>query len=326
MARGGVNKAVVKIARNTLLARGVHPSIDAVRVELGNTGSKTTIQRYLKELSEAETPEPEMPLDEELVRYIGSLVERLKQAAHSALARDRAAFEREQTAARHQREIEQAGIEQLQQAHASLTEAHREGVAHEQTLTDQLKSCELERQRLHEAHQQQLRLLEERAAQVISLEQKHRYTQEALEHFRTEHVQQREQELQRHDQQILQLQREARTALEQMRSKQDELGQLYLDLERMSAEQRRSHQEIYRLENALQTGKEQLQAAQLERESELRQKQGVEHQLTTLREKARQQAIKQRVIQRELRGKEQHIKRLQTLLEQMTQPAPKDND
>ena len=36
-----------------ILARGEHPSIDAVRIEMGNTGSKTTIHRYLKELDES---------------------------------------------------------------------------------------------------------------------------------------------------------------------------------------------------------------------------------------------------------------------------------
>ncbi len=57
MARGGINKAVVQKARQALLARGMNPSIDAVRVELGNTGSKTTISRYLKEL-EPSSPAP----------------------------------------------------------------------------------------------------------------------------------------------------------------------------------------------------------------------------------------------------------------------------
>ncbi len=52
MARGGINKAVVKKARQAILARGEHPSIDAVRIEMGNTGSKTTIHRYLKELDD----------------------------------------------------------------------------------------------------------------------------------------------------------------------------------------------------------------------------------------------------------------------------------
>ena len=55
MARGGVNKAVVQIARTAILARGEHPSIDAVRIEMGNTGSKTTIHRYLKELDETDS-------------------------------------------------------------------------------------------------------------------------------------------------------------------------------------------------------------------------------------------------------------------------------
>ena len=50
MARGGVYKTEVEKARNALLAQGKHPSVDALRVALGNTGSKTTIHRYLKEL------------------------------------------------------------------------------------------------------------------------------------------------------------------------------------------------------------------------------------------------------------------------------------
>ncbi len=37
-----------------MLAQGRHPSVDAVPVELGNTGSKTTIHKYLKELEAEE--------------------------------------------------------------------------------------------------------------------------------------------------------------------------------------------------------------------------------------------------------------------------------
>ena len=50
MARGGVYRTEVEKARNALLAEGKHPSVDAVRVALGNTGSKTTIHRHLKDL------------------------------------------------------------------------------------------------------------------------------------------------------------------------------------------------------------------------------------------------------------------------------------
>src|SRR5690606_9034690 len=52
MANSGVTKLQVQKARDSLLAKGQHPSIDAVRVELGNTGSKTTIHRYLQELAD----------------------------------------------------------------------------------------------------------------------------------------------------------------------------------------------------------------------------------------------------------------------------------
>jgi hypothetical protein len=48
MARTGIGKSEVQRARDRLLARHTHPSIDAVRAELGHTGSKTTIQRYLR--------------------------------------------------------------------------------------------------------------------------------------------------------------------------------------------------------------------------------------------------------------------------------------
>lgn len=54
MARSGLYKSDVQKARDALQAQGKHPSVDAVRVALGNTGSKTTIHRYLKELEEEE--------------------------------------------------------------------------------------------------------------------------------------------------------------------------------------------------------------------------------------------------------------------------------
>lgn len=52
MARSGLSKAQVKSTRDELVAQGRYPSVDAVRLALGNTGSKTTIHRYLKELED----------------------------------------------------------------------------------------------------------------------------------------------------------------------------------------------------------------------------------------------------------------------------------
>ena len=52
MARGGIYKSEVVRARQRLLALGRNPTIDAIRLELGNTGSKATIHRYIKEIEE----------------------------------------------------------------------------------------------------------------------------------------------------------------------------------------------------------------------------------------------------------------------------------
>lgn len=38
MARGGINKTNVKTALESLKAKGIRPSFDAIRTELGNTG------------------------------------------------------------------------------------------------------------------------------------------------------------------------------------------------------------------------------------------------------------------------------------------------
>ncbi|WP_411563648.1 DNA-binding protein [Pseudomonas shirazensis] len=59
-------------ARDAFLPRGLSPSIEAVRAELGHTGSKTTILRYLRELDVAE---PHPPPDEFVGRIAGAAAE-----------------------------------------------------------------------------------------------------------------------------------------------------------------------------------------------------------------------------------------------------------
>jgi len=54
MARTGLTKSEVKETRDRLVAEGKYPSVDAVRQALGNTGSKSTIHRFLKELDGAD--------------------------------------------------------------------------------------------------------------------------------------------------------------------------------------------------------------------------------------------------------------------------------
>src|SRR6478609_9542525 len=81
MARSGLRKSDVKMARNSLIENGKIPSVDAVRILLGNTGSKTTIHKYLKEI-EKET-ETAGNRRHETGKALQDLVERLATTLHA---------------------------------------------------------------------------------------------------------------------------------------------------------------------------------------------------------------------------------------------------
>lgn len=116
MARGRLyKKSDVQKARDALRAQGKHPSVDAVRVALGNTGSKTTIHRYLKELEEEERARPGRQGSGQR-RATGSgqpAAGRLHEEAEAVVAEARQRFEAQlQSAARRwarQREIGRPG-------------------------------------------------------------------------------------------------------------------------------------------------------------------------------------------------------------------------
>ena len=88
MARAGIYKSEVVRARNNLLAIGRHPSIDAIRVELGNTGSKATIHRYLKEIEEEEggNTGTQVAVSEAIQDLSARLAERLHLEANQRMA------------------------------------------------------------------------------------------------------------------------------------------------------------------------------------------------------------------------------------------------
>lgn len=314
MARSGITKARVQQARDSLLARGEPPSIEAVRVQLGHTGSKTTIQRYLKELA-AQPAQIALSLDQELHGFIQSVAERLRADAQAAVALDRARLERQQAAATQQRAMEQARLEELQHAHAALTVERREGLTREQALNERLHAAEGDRQRLAEAQRQQQQLLEERAAQLHGLTGQLRHAQEALAHYRQAHLTQREQEHARHDAQSQQWQQETRLAHTQLLAKQEELSLVYRDLERLNGELGRHQHEHHRLNQLLRATEGREQVAREALQGEHSQSQVLRQELAAQREKTKRHLLKQRHDQHALR-------RLRQQLESLPPPAP----
>jgi chromosome segregation ATPase len=253
MARGGINKALVHAARDALLARGLNPSIDLVRVELGNTGSKSTIQRYLKELNDSASPATSPPVNAEVLSLVNSLAERLIQQAQTSVAEEREAVGRQQAGYTQERAQLRERLEQSLTTITQLTHEREEQRQCERQLREQLQDSEGEHQRLRQLVAGQQQLLEERSHRVESLEKKHQNAREGLEHYRQEQRSLRGQELRRHDEQVQLLRQELRTLQNAQLAKQEELVTVYREQERLlneyRAQQANLRQQIQALED-----------------------------------------------------------------------------
>ena len=99
MARSGVYFSDVKRARDEVIAQGRYPSIDAVRAALGNTGSKTTIHKYLREI-EVEEGGATQAVSDAILVLATQLAEQLKREATAELDEVRARMDDQRAAPR----------------------------------------------------------------------------------------------------------------------------------------------------------------------------------------------------------------------------------
>ncbi|MNQ52144.1 Chromosome partition protein Smc [compost metagenome] len=271
MARGGVNKAIVQKAREALLARGEHPSIDAVRIELGNTGSKTTIHRYLKELEDLDLRRgaPQQALSDELGELVSRLALRLQEESEERFEQALKVSQAEQAALNEQLSASQAALAHLQQQHdiqrvALETESGELHTCRTTLQAEQTRNARLSQSNLDlEVH------LKDKQEQVRSLEEKHQHARDALEHYRAASKEQREQEQRRHEGQLQQVQMEMRHLQQTLIIKQDEVTQLNRDNERLLTEARQQHKANLGLETVVdrqrsEIGALKIQVAQVE--------------------------------------------------------------
>jgi chromosome segregation ATPase len=246
MARSGLYKTDVKKARDGLLAQAIHPSIDAVRMALGNTGSKTTIHKYLKELEQEEGSGPRKASTSDALQ---DLVERLAGRLHDE-ADERIARAREELL-RKEHELVQAN-QHLQDDLAAAQEAiktvelrlNTELAGHTETRAA-LQSEVIAR---HTAEQHVVDLkdrLAENEQHRKSLEDKHTHARNALEHFRQSAKEQRDQDQRRHEQQIQQLQAEIRQQQLVLGAKQDDVTRLNQEGARLVSELAHAKQSLF---------------------------------------------------------------------------------
>jgi len=250
MARGGINKAVVQTARLAILARGENPSIDAVRIEMGNTGSKTTIHRYLKELDDSETrlTITEAPIDDELGELVARLAQRLKEKAQEPIDLALGPFQQQQPALLAQAEELQAAPNQLKRQFDIQGAALADESAELQSTRSSLQTEQTRNAGLSQACSDYELRINDKDEQIRSLEEKHLHARDALEHYRNAIKDQREQEQRRHEGQLQQVQAELRQAQQSAMVRQDEITQLHRDNERLLIEHRVTVKELNTLQ------------------------------------------------------------------------------
>lgn len=238
MARSGISRYEVKKARQTLLSNGINPSIDAIRVELGNTGSKTTISRYLKEieLEESVQLEDEALLSEGIKELIAKLASKLQQEAQDIVERSEATHRAtvEELKASNQRKMEGLTLKNKEldaaqsdiQALVSELENKKEHTTELELLVQKEQS---EKQKLQA-------ILPEKDSQIATLKENHQHARDSLVHYRESVKEQREQEQRQHEQQIRQLQNELRQLNQTLVVKQTDITQLNKDNSRLVTE------------------------------------------------------------------------------------------
>jgi chromosome segregation ATPase len=247
MARSGLYKSDVQKARDALISQGTNPSVDAVRVALGNTGSKTTIHKYLKELDEEDggAGGKRTSVSEALLDLVERLAARLQDEAEERVAAVR--VESDAKATKHVESLHAVQNEnsQLRARVLELETATQEQVAalvasradHQKELTMR----QVAEQQVSDFQQR----LAENEAHRRSLEEKHQHARQALEHYRQSVKEQREADIRRHEQQIQQLQAELRQAQQTIAVKQDETTRLNQEGAKLVADLSHTKQGLY---------------------------------------------------------------------------------
>lgn len=254
MARGGITKEAVEQARSAILARRESVSIDAIRIELGNTGSKTTIHRYLKELEEAEgNTQLTTSLSEELTFIVEKMSGRLLQEANEIIDKERAQH-REAITVRDER-YEQLRQELLEiQSHRDELMGKLQQQEHERKeLKTNIDTQKLTIKRLKTNEEAMLIRLADKDQLIASLEEKHSQSRSALEHYRHSVKEQREQEQGRHESQVQRLQLEIRELSQQLTARQLENASVQKQCAKLETQLDGTSEQLRKAEIALST-------------------------------------------------------------------------
>lgn len=238
MARAGINKVHVLQARDALLAKGVNPSIDALRTELGNTGSRSTIHRYLREIEDERGVRlgDEALLSDTLKELVGRLASQLRDEAQAIVGEATVKHDATVVLWTTRESALKAQLQVSEKTHQASEIALQQTRASLDKLNAELQQERVQVQRLVQHNADLQERLAENEKHRQSLEEKHQHARESLDHYRQSVKEQREQDQRRHEQQVQQLQAEVRQANQTLIVKQNDITQLNKDNARLSTE------------------------------------------------------------------------------------------
>jgi len=244
-----------------LLRKGINPSLDSIRVQLGNTGSKSTIHRYLKEIEEQEAVQlnDEDLLNNTLKEMISRLASQLNADANEIVEKN-----------------EEESSKKINQLNDNLN-TFKKQLTHAETQIELLETKLLEKDELiaqqqykiqnqqlestesHEKINQLIDRIKDKDNYLASLEEKHNHSRDALEHYRQSVKEQRQQDIRLHEQHIQQLQVEQRNLNQTLAVKQEDIARLNADNSRLITELKGSGNENIKIEKSLAKTKQSLE-------------------------------------------------------------------
>lgn len=260
MARGGINKALVKQARDEILVKGQNPSIDAVRIALGNTGSKTTIHRYLKEIEEEEGTrlDDEALLSSTLKDMIAKMASQLHEEANNLIERNKEHYEAQVSSWKERYESLENTNKELELKRDEQAILLDETTTQNRALQDKLNQISSDKQAIDQKVTDLEAMLADKNNHIESLEEKHKHAREALEHYRNSVKDQRDQDLRRHESQVQQLQVDIRNLNQTLSIKQTDITQLNKDNAQLVTELNTTQKELSASNNKLQVSESDL--------------------------------------------------------------------
>lgn len=244
-----------------MLRKGINPSLDSIRVQLGNTGSKSTIHRYLKEIEEQEAVQlnDEDLLNNTLKEMISRLASQLNADANEIVEKN----EEESS-----KKINQLNDDlntfkkQLTHAETQIELLETKLLEKDELIAQQqykIQNQQLESTESHEKINQLIDRIKDKDNYLASLEEKHNHSRDALEHYRQSVKEQRQQDIRLHEQHIQQLQVEQRNLNQTLAVKQEDIARLNADNSRLVTELKGSGNENIKIEKSLAKTKQSLE-------------------------------------------------------------------